>query len=80
LLIVRYPRPSDAAAAFEQFGRVYLRQSPAGNAAYRKLEKEQFAGGRREERVLLLVFEAGSRESAEKLVDFADSRMKGVTP
>jgi len=80
LLIVHYPRPSDAAAAFEQFGRVYLRQSPAGNAVYRKLEKEQFAGGRREERVLLLVFEAGSRESAEKLVDFAASRMKGVTP
>ena len=80
LLIVRYTGPSDAKAAFEQFSKVYLRESPTGNAVFGKLEKEQFAGGRREERALLLVFEAGSRESAEKLVDLAASRMKGVAP
>jgi hypothetical protein len=80
LLIVRYPRPGDAKTAFEQFGKAYLRESPTGNSVFRKLEKGQFAGGRREERSLALVFEAGSRESAEKLVGLAASRMKGVTP
>jgi hypothetical protein len=80
LLIVRYPRAGDAKAAFEQFSKVYLREAPAGNAVCRKLEKGLFAGGRREERTLLLVFEAGSRESAEKLVGLAASRIKGVTP
>jgi len=80
LLIVRYPRPGDAKAAFEQFSKVYLRESPAGEAVFAKLEKGQFAGGRREDRALLLVFEAGSRESAEKLADLAASQMKGVTP
>lgn len=80
LLIVRYPRPGDAQAAFGQFSKAYLRETPTGDAVFRKLEKGQFAGSRREERVLLLVFEAGSRESAEKLVDFAASRMKGATP
>jgi hypothetical protein len=80
LLIVRYPRPGDAKAAFQQFSKVYLREFPAGDAVFGKLEKGQFAGGRREDRALLLVFEAGSRESAEKLIDLAASQMKGVTP
>jgi len=80
LLIVCYPRPGDAQAAFAQFSKAYLRETPMGNAAFRKLEKGQFAGGRWQERALLLVFEAGSRESAEKLVDLAASQMKGVTP
>jgi hypothetical protein len=80
LLIVRYPRPADAKAAFEQFSKVYLREAPSGNAAFHKLEKGQFAGGRREERALLLVFEAGSRESAEELLELAVLKMKGVTP
>jgi hypothetical protein len=80
LLIVRYPRPDDAQAAFAQFSKAYLREAPAGNAVFRKLEKGQFAGGRWQKRVLLLVFEAGSRESAEKLVGLAASRMEGVTP
>jgi hypothetical protein len=80
LLIVRYPRPGDAKAAFDQFSKVYLRESPTGNAVFRKLEKGQFAGGRREEGALLLVFEGGSRESAEKLLELAASRMKGVIP
>jgi hypothetical protein len=80
LLIVRYPGPGDAQAAFEQFSKAYLCETPAGNAVFHKLEKGQFAGGRREERALLLVFEAGSRESAEKLLELAASRMKGATP
>jgi len=80
LLIVRYPRPSDAEAAFVQFSKVYLRESPAGEAVFAKLEKGQWAAGRREDRSLLLVFEAGSRESAEKLVHLAASQLKGVTP
>ena len=80
LLIVRYPRPGEAQAAFEQFSKVYLRESPAEDTVFVKLEKGQLAGGRREDRALLLVFEAGSRESAEKLVDLAASQMKGVTP
>ena len=80
LLVVRYPRPGDAQAAFEQFSKVYLRESPAEDAVFVKLEKGQFAGGRREDRALLLVFEAGSRESTEKLVELAASQMKGVTP
>jgi hypothetical protein len=80
LLIVRYPRPGDAKAAFEQFSKVYLRESPAEDTVFVKLEKGQFAGGRREDRALLLVFEAGSRESAERLTDLAASQMKGVTP
>ena len=80
LLIVRYPKPGGAEAAFEQFSMAYLRETPRGKAAYHKLEKGQFAGGRREERALLLAFEAGSRESAEELVERAASRMKGVTP
>ena len=80
LLIVRYPRPGDAKAAFEQFSKVYLRKSPAGDAVFGKLEKGKFAGSRREDRALLLVFEAVSRESAEKLIDLAASQMKGVTP
>jgi hypothetical protein len=80
LLIVCYPRPADAKAAFEQFSKVYLRESPGGDAVFCKLEKGQFAGGRREDRAILLVFEAGSRESAEKLIDLAASQMKGVTP
>jgi hypothetical protein len=80
LLVVRYLRPGEAEAAFEQFSKVYLRESPAGDAVFGKLEKGQFAGGRWEDRALLLVFEAGSRESAEKLVDLAASQMKGVTP
>ena len=80
LLIVRYPRPGDAKAAFEQFSKVYLRKSPAAEAVFAKLEKGQWAAGRREDRALLLVFEAVSRESAEKLIDLAASQMKGVTP
>jgi hypothetical protein len=80
LLIVRYPRPGDAKAAFEQFSKVYLRESPAGDAVFGKLEKGQLAAGRREDRSLLLVFEAGSRESAEKLIDLAASQTRGVTP
>jgi hypothetical protein len=80
LLIVRYPRPGYAKAAFEQFSMAYLREAPPGDAVFHKLEKGQFAGGRREQRTLLLVFEAGSRESAEKLLGLAASRMKGVTP
>jgi hypothetical protein len=80
LLIVRYPKPGEAEAAFEQFSMAYLREAPTGNAVFYKLEKGQFAGGRRKERTLLLVFEAGSRESAEELVELAASRMKGVTP
>ena len=80
LLIVRYPRPGDAKAAFEQFSKVYLRESPAGDAVFGKLEKGQLAAGRREDRSLLLVFEAGSRESAEKLIDLAASQVRGVTP
>jgi len=80
LLIVSYPRPGDAQAAFAQFSKVYLRETPTGNAVFGKLEKGQFAGGRREGRTLVLIFEAGSRESAEKLVGFAASQMKGVTP
>ena len=79
LLIVRYPEPGDAQAAFEQFSKAYLGEAPRGNAVFRKLEKGQFAGGRRQESVLLLVFEAGSRESAEKLLELAASRLKGVT-
>jgi len=79
LLVVRYPRPGDAKAAFEQFSKVYFRECPAGDSVFAKLEKGQFAAGRRDERALLLVFEAGSRESAEKLVDLAASQMKGVT-
>ena len=80
LLVVRYPNPGDAQAAFEQFSKAYLREAAAGNAVFRQLEKGQFAGGRREERVLLLVFEAGSRASAEKLLELAASRVKGVAP
>jgi hypothetical protein len=80
LLIVRYPRPGDAQAAFEQFSKAYLQETPTGNAVFGKLEKGQFAGSRREDRALLLVFEAGSRESAEKMLELAASRMKGVTP
>jgi hypothetical protein len=80
LLIIRYPCGDDAQAAFEQFSKVYLRETPTGNAIFRKLEKGQFAGGRREDRTLLLVFEAGSRESAEKMLELAASRMKGATP
>jgi hypothetical protein len=80
LLLVRYPSSGDAQAAFEQFSKAYLGEAAAGNAVFRKLEKGQFAGGRREERALLLVFEAGSRESAEKLLELAASRMKGATP
>jgi hypothetical protein len=80
LLIVRYPRPGDAQAAFAQFSKAYLRETPAGNTVFRKLEKGQFAAGRWQERALVLVFEAGSRESAEKLIDLAASEMKGVTP
>jgi hypothetical protein len=80
LLIVRYPTPGDAKAALEQFSKIYLREVPTGNAVFHKVEKGQFAGGRREERALLLVFEAGSRESAEKLLKLAASRVKGVTP
>jgi hypothetical protein len=80
LLIVRYPKMGDAKAAFEQFSMVYLRETPRGKAVFHKLEKGQFAGGRCKERTLLLVFEAGSRESAEELVELAASRMKGVTP
>ena len=80
MLIVRYPRPGDAKAAFEQFSKVYLRKSPAAEAVFAKLEKGQWAAGRREDRALLLVFEAVSRESAEKLIDLAASQMKGVTP
>jgi hypothetical protein len=80
LLIVRYPRPGDAKEAFEQFIKVYLREAPTENSVFLKLEKGQFAGGRREERALLLVFEAGSRDSAEKLLELAASRIKGVTP
>jgi len=80
LLIVRYPKPFDAKAAFEQFSKAYLREAPTGNTVLRKVEKGQFAGGRRQESVLLLVFEAGSRESAEKLLELAALRMKGVTP
>jgi hypothetical protein len=80
LLIVRYPKPDDARAAFEQFSKAYFREAPTGNAVFRKLEKGQFAGGRWEQGALLLVFEAGSRENAEKLVGLAASRMKGVIP
>jgi hypothetical protein len=80
LLIVRYAKPGDAKAAFQQFGKAYLQEAPAGNAVFHKLEKGQFAGGCLEERALLLVFEAGSRASAEKLLELAASRMKGVTP
>jgi hypothetical protein len=80
LLIVRYPKPGDARAAFEQFSKAYVREAPKGNAVFRRLEKGQFAGGRWQGIVLLLVFEAGSRESAEKLLQLAASRMKGVTP
>jgi hypothetical protein len=80
LLVVRYPNPGDAQAAFEQFSKAYLREAAAGNAVFRQLEKGQFARGRREERVLLLVFEAGSRASAEKLLELAASRVKGVAP
>jgi hypothetical protein len=80
LLLVRYPRPGDAQAGFDQFSKVYLRESPAEDAVFAKLEKGQFAGARREGRALLLLFEAGSRESAEKLIGLAASRMKGVTP
>jgi len=80
LLLVRYPNPGDAKAAFEQFSKVYLRETPAGDAVSAKMEKGQFAGSRREDRALLLVFEAGSRESAEKLIDLAASQTKGVTP
>jgi hypothetical protein len=80
LLIVRYPKAGDAKAAFDQFSKFYLRESPAGNGVFRKLETGQFVGGRREERALLLVFEAGSCESADKLVALAASRMKGVAP
>ena len=80
LLVVRYPRPGDAQAAFAQFSKAYLRETPTGDVVFSKLENGQFAGGRREARALLLVFEAGSRESAEKLADLAASQMKGVTP
>jgi len=80
LLIVSYPRPGDAQAAFAQFCKAYLHETPTGNAVFSKLEKGQFAGSRRQDRTLLLVFEAGSRESAEKLIDLAASQMKGGTP
>jgi hypothetical protein len=80
LLIVSYPRPDDAQRAFAQFSKAYLRETPTGDAVFSRLEKGQFAGGRREDRALLLVFEAGSRESAEKMLELAASRMKGVTP
>ena len=80
LLIVRYPKRGDARAALEQFSKAYLREAAPGNAVYRKLDKGQFAGGRQEETVLLLVFEAGSHEGAEKLLELAASRIKGVTP
>jgi hypothetical protein len=79
LLVVRYPRPGDAQAAFAQFSQVHFQKASTGNAVFHPLEKGQFAGGRREERTLLLVFEAPSRESAEKLAEMAASRMKGVT-
>jgi hypothetical protein len=78
LLIIRYPSSGDAKAAFAQFSKAYLREAPTRNRVFRQLEKGQFTGGRQEERTLLLVFEAGSRESAEKLLELAASRMKGV--
>jgi hypothetical protein len=80
LLIVRYPNPADAQAAFEQFCKVYLREAPSGNAAFHQLEKGQFAGGRREDRALLLVFEADSRQSAGELIERAAAKMKGAAP
>ena len=80
LLIVSYPRPGDAQTALAQFCKAYLHETPTGDAVFSKLEKGQFAGSRREDRTLLLVFEAGSRESAEKLLDLAASQVKGGTP
>jgi hypothetical protein len=80
LLIVRYPSSGEAKAALDQFTKVYLREAPTRKEVLRKIEKGQFAGGRQQERTLFLVFEAGSRESAEGLLELAALKMKGLTP
>jgi len=80
LLIIRYPSSGEARTALDQFTTAYLKETPTGREILRPVEKGLFVGGRQVDRTLLLVFEAGSPDSAEHLLELAAAKMKGVAP
>lgn len=69
LLIVRYPTEKDASAAYAGFNKTYLKGSRSGDSSrIEKVERGEYTGVRLDARVLRIVFEAKTREQAEKLL------------
>jgi len=80
LLLCRYQTPREASSAFEQFCRTYFRGGPGTGSAFRieRGEKGKFTSARREQDLVILVFEAPDRTSCERLTNAVLTRAKEV--
>lgn len=70
LLVVRYASAKDASAAYTQFEKAYFKDKPAakGTSRIEAVEHGEFTGIRRTASILRLVFEAKTREAAQRLL------------
>lgn len=70
LLVIRYPSAKDAARARLEFGRVYFSDRPLSASPQRveSVERGRFTGVAQQEKLVRLVFEAGSREQCLALL------------
>jgi len=78
LLLVYYPTPESAGAAYEKFSRVYLSDSPGSAVPMRieKVENDEYVGARLTDRFLILVFEAGNPETCKRLNEAVEKRIR----
>ena len=82
LLVCRYRSPADARRAYLKFAKDFFsaEPDPGGGPVIEKLENGEFAGARRADAFLLLVFQSSDRAACAALLRAAETKVKEVFP
>ncbi|MGQ9525063.1 MAG: DUF6599 family protein [Armatimonadota bacterium] len=75
-LICRYPSSQQAQKAFDAFTRTYLRLPTTGDRAFAVVERGAVAGAQRMGNLLIMAFEAGTRQQCQNIIDAVAKQAK----
>jgi hypothetical protein len=82
LLLVRYPRPSEARTAYDRFRRAYFPSRPAGASSPQvgQVEGKGWVSARRQGRFVILVLEASGAGTGPRLTEAVVKKLQEVFP